>query len=72
MLVFVLSDSGIESVLLCRLESVSLYRVSLFILNQLGLSGCIESVLLYRSRVIPGGVTSGITILFCVCLFVLF
>ena len=55
---------------------VVLFWVCLFVLSQslfiLGLSCCIESVLLYRSRVIPGCVASGITILFCVCLFVLF
>ena len=53
MLAFVLPNSGIELVLLCRLESVPLYRVSLFILSQLGLSCCIESVLFCWSRVIP-------------------
>ena len=49
--VFVLSDLGIGSVLLFCFESVFCFEFVSFVL---GLSCCIESVLLYRSRVIPG------------------
>ena len=63
---FVHADLGIGSVLLCCFESV------------LSQSFCFRSVLLYRVSPVllelgdSGGVTSGITILFCVCLFAFF